>query len=134
MASRDPEKVAEEERIHFQNTITAFKQYAPYAVRPTPRCSQPPNSTNRKQLAGNNRRRKDIFALPLEDQAVIDKLDYKRKLVEVDNAILANAAFLDQIVANPEIFENDPGEDEGEFEESLDEPPRDGLEGLPANR
>jgi carnosine N-methyltransferase len=129
MASKDPEKIAEEERIHFQNTITAFKQYAPYTVCPTPRCSQPPTLLIVEQLAANNRRRKDIFALPLEDQAVIDELGYKRKLVQVDNAIIANAAFLDQIVANPEIFENGPGEDEGEFGEARDE-----LEGLPANR
>jgi carnosine N-methyltransferase len=70
---------------------------------------------------------------------VIDKLGYKRKLVEVDNAILANAAFLDQIVANPEIFENNPGEegDEGEGEDGIGESldgPRVESEGLPANR
>lgn len=41
MASRNPEKVAEEERIHFQNTITAFEQYAPYTVCPTPRSRFP---------------------------------------------------------------------------------------------
>jgi hypothetical protein len=36
MASRDTEKPeeAEEERIHFQNVITAFQQYAPYTVCP----------------------------------------------------------------------------------------------------
>ncbi len=34
MASRDTEKEAEEERIHFQNVITAFQQYAPYTVCP----------------------------------------------------------------------------------------------------
>ena len=61
---------------------------------------------------------------------MIDELGYKRKLVEVDEAILANAAFLNQIVANPEIFENYPAEDEEAFGESLDGP-RDESEGLP---
>jgi hypothetical protein len=34
----------------------------------------------------------------------------------VDNAILANAAFLNQIVANPEIFENGGPSSESEAE------------------
>jgi hypothetical protein len=39
----------------------------------------------------------------------------------VDDAILANAAFLNQIVANPEIFENGgPSESEAEAEEEGD--------------
>src|SRR6266702_811596 len=32
MATRDIEKEAEEEQVHFQNVITAFQQYAPYTV------------------------------------------------------------------------------------------------------
>ncbi len=44
-------------------------------------------------------------------------MGYKRKLAEVDDAILANAAFLNQIVANPEIFEN-TGPSESEEEEN----------------
>jgi len=44
-------------------------------------------------------------------------LGFKRKLAEVDDAILANAAFLNQIVANPEIFENGGGPSEPEEEE-----------------
>ncbi|KAH9997135.1 N2227-domain-containing protein [Russula vinacea] len=98
MATRGTEKEAEEEQIHFQNVITAIQQYAPYT------------------LAGNNRRRKDIFTLPRQDQALIEQLGYKRKLAEVDNAILANAAFLNQIVANPEIFENGGPSSESEAE------------------
>jgi carnosine N-methyltransferase len=62
---------------------------------------------------------------------VINRLGYKQKLAEADDAILANASFLNQIVANPEIFENNPGEEE-EFGESSDEP-RDELEGLLVN-
>ncbi|KAI9459315.1 N2227-domain-containing protein [Russula earlei] len=106
MAARDTEKEAEEENRHFQNVISAFQQYAPYA------------------LAANNRRLKDIFTLPREDQALIEQLGYKRKLAKVDEAILSNAAFLNLIVANPTIFENGPFEDDGEeegFEENLDE-------------
>ncbi|KAI0249309.1 N2227-domain-containing protein [Lactifluus subvellereus] len=108
MAARDIEKDTEEEHAHFQNVIAAFQQYARYT------------------LASNNRRRKDIFTLPLEDQAILDQLGYKRKLAEVDDAILANAAFLNQIVANPEIFENNPGDDGKDFGESLDEPQDEG--------
>ena len=91
---------------------------------------------NAGQLAANNRRRKDIFTLSREDQALIEQLGYKQKLAEVDDAILANAAFLNQIVANPEIFENSPGEVEGQGDvgqEGLDGSearPRGELEGL----
>ncbi|KAH9045932.1 N2227-domain-containing protein [Lactarius hengduanensis] len=97
MATRHIEKEVEEEQVHFQNVITAFQRYATYT------------------LAGNNRRRKDVFTLPREDQALLEQLGYKRKLADVDDAILANAAFLNQIVANPAIFENGiPGDDEEE--------------------
>ena len=34
MAPKDAEKEAQEERIHFQNVVTAFQQYAPYTVCP----------------------------------------------------------------------------------------------------
>jgi hypothetical protein len=50
----------------------------------------------------------------------------------VDDAILANAAFLRQIVANPEIFENsgpsESEEDGDDVGESLDEPRDEGLD------
>ncbi|PSS34206.1 hypothetical protein PHLCEN_2v1716 [Hermanssonia centrifuga] len=59
------------------------------------------------QLAANNRRRKDIYTLPRADQELIASLGYKDKLAEADKAILANAEFLKQIVANPEIFGHD---------------------------
>ncbi|KAN0136924.1 N2227-like domain containing protein [Lactarius tabidus] len=102
MATRDIEKVADEEQIHFQNVTTAFQRYASYT------------------LAGNNRHRKDVFTLPREDQALLEQLGYKRKLAAVDDAILTNAAFLNQIVANPAIFENGiPGDGE-DNEETLD--------------
>lgn len=102
MATRDIEKKADEEQIHFQNVITAFQRYAPYT------------------LAGNNRRRKDVFTLPREDQALLEQLGYKRKLAAVDDAILTNSAFLNQIVANPAIFENGTPGDEEDNQEALD--------------
>ena len=32
MATKDIEKEADEEQLHFQNVITAFQRYAPYTV------------------------------------------------------------------------------------------------------
>ncbi|KAF6745474.1 N2227-domain-containing protein [Ephemerocybe angulata] len=83
---RDEEAEAEEERIHFQNVITTFNNYGQYS------------------LSANNRRRRDIYSLPLEDQDLLDSLGYKKKLDDADKAILANADFLSKIVENPEIF------------------------------
>ncbi|CAL1709816.1 unnamed protein product [Somion occarium] len=80
----------EEEQIHFANVVTTFQQYAAYA------------------LTANNRRRKDIYTLPKADQDLLIGLGYREKLAEVDKAILANAAFLNQVVDNPEIFGHDP--------------------------
>ncbi|KAF9462244.1 hypothetical protein BDZ94DRAFT_1134695, partial [Collybia nuda] len=90
------------EEIHFSNVITTFRNYARYS------------------LTANNRRRKDIYRLPKEDQDVLDELGYKRKLDEVDKAILANAEFLGLIVANPEIFGHDLEEVEDEGVQSSD--------------
>jgi carnosine N-methyltransferase len=49
-------------------------------------------------------------------------LGYKKKLDEVDKAILVNADFLAQIVSNPEIFGRDLKEEEGEEGESNADP------------
>jgi carnosine N-methyltransferase len=101
----------EEEQIHFSNVITAFKQYAQYSV-----CSQRVFVSSRRspvcftQLTANNRRRKDLYTLPHADQELLDKLGYKQKLSDVDNAILANADFLNEIIENPEIFGHDLGQ------------------------
>jgi carnosine N-methyltransferase len=126
MDAKDTEKEAEEEQTHFRSVIAAFQQYAPYTVCP---CAPLTHAAvlNDGQLAGNNRRRKDIFVLPLEDQALVEQLGYKKKLAEVDDAILANAAFLNQVIANPEIFENNVGDNEADLGEGLDEPPDEGL-------
>jgi hypothetical protein len=60
-----------------------------------------------RKLTANNRRRKDLFSLPIADQQCLEELGYKKKLQDVDDAILANAKFLDQIVSNPDIFGHD---------------------------
>ncbi|KZP20355.1 N2227-domain-containing protein [Athelia psychrophila] len=77
---------AEEEQLHVAKVIQTFKSYA------------------KSSLSANNRRRKDIYTLPLADQEMLKGLGYLQKLDAVDDAIVANAEFLNQIVANPEIF------------------------------
>ena len=72
------------------------------------------------QLTANNRRRKDIFILPKADQDLLTNLGYKEKLAEADKAILANAAFLNLIVDNPEIFGHNVDDDSEGEEEILD--------------
>ena len=52
--------------------------------------------------------------LPLADQELIESLGYKKKLDEVDQAILVNADFLNKIVANPEIFGHELDDDDTE--------------------
>ncbi|EJD01859.1 N2227-domain-containing protein [Fomitiporia mediterranea MF3/22] len=75
-----------EEQQHFAKVVATFEQYASYS------------------LAANNRRRKDLFSLSLEDQKLLDELGWKQRLVDVDNAILENAKFVRAIIAEPEIF------------------------------
>ncbi|KAH9854552.1 N2227-domain-containing protein [Lenzites betulinus] len=76
----------EEERVHFANVVATFQQYAPYA------------------LNANNRRRKDIYIIPIEDRELLETVGYKERISATDNAILANAEFLQLLIANPEIF------------------------------
>ncbi|KAK2466532.1 hypothetical protein APHAL10511_001394 [Amanita phalloides] len=76
----------EEERKHFQEVITTFRNYARYSI------------------SANNKRRRDIYKLPRVDQEILDSLGYKKKIDDVDQAILANDRFVQQIVENPEIF------------------------------
>jgi carnosine N-methyltransferase len=49
---------------------------------------------------------------------LLERVGYKQKLADVDEAILANAKFLDQIIANPEIFGHDVSSMEVGDEES----------------
>ncbi|KAI0033301.1 N2227-domain-containing protein [Vararia minispora EC-137] len=92
----------DEEEAHFINVITTFQKYGPYT------------------LAGNNRRRKDLYALPLRDQELLASLGYKEKLAKTDEAILANAEFLKKIVASPGIF-GDEGDDAEDGENNGDD-------------
>ncbi|TFK75538.1 N2227-domain-containing protein [Pluteus cervinus] len=85
---------AEEEQRHFANVIASFKRYAQYS------------------LSANNRRRQTIYNLPLEDRDILHKLGYRAKLDKIDQAILVNANFLDQMIAQPEIFGQDMETDE----------------------
>ncbi|KAH8827108.1 N2227-domain-containing protein [Flagelloscypha sp. PMI_526] len=87
----------QEENAHFASVVATFKDYARYS------------------LSTNNRRRKDIYSLSRADQELISKLTYKSKLDQVDEAIQANANFLKNIVASPDIFgPDDELDDQGE--------------------
>ncbi|KAI0311418.1 N2227-like protein-domain-containing protein [Amylostereum chailletii] len=87
------------------------------------------------KLAGNNRRRKDLFTLPRADQELLASIGYKEKLLEADQAILANARFLREIVASPEIFGiEDEDENEEEGGGDLQERDHAHAHGRPGNR
>ncbi|KNZ62744.1 hypothetical protein VP01_1227g1 [Puccinia sorghi] len=73
----------ENEGSHYRRVIEAFDQYRRYS------------------LATNNRRRKDLHRLPLEDQSLLS--EYPAKLAEVDDRIRRNADVLDQIVFKAEL-------------------------------
>jgi carnosine N-methyltransferase len=88
------------EQRQFAKVITTFKNYAQYS------------------LLANNRRRKDIYTLPRADQELLNDLDYKQKLDDVDKAILLNAEFLAKIVEDTQIF--DQPENRGEYQGSED--------------
>ena len=67
-----------------------------------------------------------MYTLSQADQEVLSGLGYKEKLEAIDKAILVNASFLTQIVADPEIFghdldgdveaESDPATADGDIE------------------
>ena len=59
-----------------------------------------------------------MYTLSKADQDVLTDLGYKEKLEAIDKAILVNANFLNQIVADPEIFGH--GLDEMETPEESD--------------
>jgi len=73
----------ENEESHYRRVIEAFDQYRRYS------------------LATNNRRRKDLHRLPLEDQSLLR--EYPAKLAEVDDRIRRNADVLDEIVFKAEL-------------------------------
>ena len=73
------------------------------------------NLTRVLQLNANNRRRKDIHTLPLPDRDLLDAIGYKERILDADKAILLNAAFLNDVIASPEIFSHDPRDGDSEL-------------------
>jgi hypothetical protein len=59
-----------------------------------------------------------LYTLPKADQDMLNDLGYKEKLEAIDKAILVNASFLAQIVADPEIFAHDLDAEEANPAES----------------
>ncbi|KAM5536767.1 hypothetical protein V8D89_009485 [Ganoderma adspersum] len=83
-----------EEQVHFANVISTFQQYAPYAVN------------------ANNRHRKDFHTLPLADRELLQSLGYTGRISAVDHAIFVNAEFLNHVIASPEIFSGQDGDED----------------------
>ena len=67
-----------------------------------------------------------MYSLPKADQELLSGLGYKEKLEAIDKAILVNASFLAQIVADPEIFGHDIDENEEVFPAESDPASADG--------
>ena len=65
-------------------------------------------------MNANNRRRKDIYIIPIEDRELLEGIGYKERISATDKAIAANAEFLNNVIANPEIFGHDLDELEAE--------------------
>lgn len=63
----------------------------------------------------------------MEDQKLLDGLGWKKKLVDIDNAILANANFVQAIIAKPEIFSDAELAEDGEGVEDDDHHMEDGV-------
>jgi carnosine N-methyltransferase len=61
-----------------------------------------------------------LYSLSKADQDVLSGLGYREKLEAIDKAILVNASFLAQIVADPEIFGHDLDENEEVISEESD--------------
>jgi carnosine N-methyltransferase len=55
----------------------------------------------------------------------LEKIGYKKKLEQVDEAILKNSEFLNQIVANPEIFGHDLNPQAQQDDENISDLPPD---------
>lgn len=90
------------ERAHFLNVVSTFREYSKHG------------------LAANNRRRKDLLSLSFSDRRLLADTGYRDKLQAVDEAIIANQQFLDDIVADTEIFgqAGEASSEEGESKEA----------------
>lgn len=122
MTKFSDEDIAEEQRL-FLNVVATFEQYETYAVSVSASIKKPAFTEGprvacpRSKLSANNRRRKDFYTLPLADQKLLDELGYKTKLAEVDKAIIANAQFVRQMVAEPQIFSETDTDEEDEADD-----------------
>jgi hypothetical protein len=111
------EEDAAAEHAAFARVLAAFRAYPRFAVR-CPSLPRPARSLTRAaQLAANQRRRRDFYALPRADREVLGALGYAEKLNAVDDAIAANARFLLEVVSDPEIFANQAAEEASAEEE-----------------
>ena len=63
-------------------------------------------------MNANNRRRKDFHTLPLADKELLQSLGYTDRISAVDHAISVNAEFLNHVIASPEIFSGQDGDEE----------------------
>ena len=63
-------------------------------------------------MNANNRRRKDFHTLPLADKELLQSLGYTDRISAVDHAIFVNAEFLNHVIASPEIFSGQDGDEE----------------------
>jgi hypothetical protein len=109
------------ESIHFNNVLRTFQQYRIYSVRvlsfPGDPLLVPISSPTcchflTCQLSANSRRLRDYYALPLQHQALLDNLGWRKKIDLVDERIEANSRFLKTIVDYPAFFEGDSDQDE----------------------
>ncbi|KZO94744.1 N2227-domain-containing protein [Calocera viscosa TUFC12733] len=96
-----PEDVAEEQ-AHFRQVVTTFRQYRQYS------------------LSANTRRRKDFYSLPIPHQKLLKEVGWYQKLGDVDDAILTNADFLEEIVDDTEIFSG-PVDEQVEGHQDMDD-------------
>lgn len=125
------------ERVHFLNIVSTFRDYSKHAVRVFSHYAVQINKSDKQlafldscsvvslfaieQLAANNRRRKDLLSLGFSDRRLLASTGYREKLEAVDEAILANQHFLDNIVADTEMFgqsEGPSGEGTADLESS----------------
>jgi hypothetical protein len=67
-----------------------------------------------EKLSANSRRLKDFLSLPLSHQKLLEDLGWRKKIDLVDEKIEANAAFLKQIVADPQIFDGEEDDEDHE--------------------
>ncbi|PAV18218.1 N2227-domain-containing protein [Pyrrhoderma noxium] len=91
-----------EEERHFMNVLQTFRDYTSYS------------------LSANNRRRKDLHTLPLEDKKLLEEIGWKKKLSEIDDAIVSNGNFVKQMIMMHSDMFSRANEEDGEDGEDQD--------------